>query len=43
MGSKLAKAIFREVNEIVKKINEEIEAFCMQISDKGKVLIYLVT
>ena len=35
MGSKLARGIFREVNEIIKKINEEIEAFCMQISDKG--------
>ena len=25
------------------KINEEVEAFCMQISDNGKTLIFLVT
>ncbi len=43
MGPKLARGIFRDVNEVIKKINEEVEAFCMQISDNGKTLIFLVT
>ena len=42
MSPKLAKSIFRDVNEIVKKVDEEIEPFCMKISDKGKELIFLV-
>ena len=42
MGPKLARGIFRDVNEIIKKINEEIEAFCMKVSDIGKVFIFLV-
>ena len=43
MSSKVAKSIFRDVNEIIKKVDEEIEPFCMKISDKGKELIFLVT
>ena len=43
MGPKLAKGIFRDVNEIIKKIDLEIEAFCMKISERGKIFIYLVT
>lgn len=43
MGPKLAKGIFRDVNEIIKKIDTEIEAFCMKISEKGKIFIFLVT
>ena len=43
MGPKLAKGIFRDVNEIIKKIDLEIEAFCMKISEKGKIFIFLVT
>ncbi len=43
MGPKLAKGIFRDVNEIIKKIDFEIEEFCMKISEKGKIFIFLVT
>jgi hypothetical protein len=43
MSSKVAKSIFKDVNEIIKKVDEEIEPFCMKISDKGKELIFLVT
>jgi hypothetical protein len=43
MGPKLAKGIFRDVNEIIKKIDSEIEAFCLKISERGKTLIFLVT
>ena len=43
MGPKLAKGIFRDVNEIIKKIDLEIEAFCLKISEKGKIFIFLVT
>jgi len=43
MGPKLAKGIFRDVNEIIKKIDSEIEAFCMKTSEKGKIFIFLVT
>ena len=43
MSSNVAKSIFNDVNEIIKKIDEEIEPFCMNISDKGKEFIFLVT
>jgi hypothetical protein len=43
MSAKLAKGICRDVNEIIKIIDEELEVFCMKISDTGKVFIYLVT
>ena len=43
MGPRLVKVIFRDVNEIIKKIDAEIEAFCMRISDQGKIFIFLVT
>ena len=39
----IARGIFRDVNEMIKKIDEEIEAFCMKVSDQGKVFIFLVT
>jgi hypothetical protein len=29
----LARGIFSNVNEIIKKIDEEIEAFCMKVSE----------
>ena len=43
MTQKLARGIVRDVNEIIKKVDEEIEAFCMKVSEKGKVFIFLVT
>ena len=43
MGPNLAKGIFRDVKEIIKKIDSEIEAFCMKISEKGIIIIFLVT
>ena len=43
MGPDLAKRIFIEVNEIMKKIDLEIEVFCMKISEKGKIFIFLTT
>ena len=43
MSLKVAKNIFKDVNEIIRKVDEEIEPFCMKISDKGKELIFLVT
>ena len=33
MSPKLARGIFRDVNEIIKKIDEEIEAFWMKVSE----------
>lgn len=43
MGPKVVKGIFRDVNEIIKQINSEIEAFCMKISDRGRIFIFQVT
>ena len=43
MGSRLVKKIFKDVNEIIKKIDQEIEVFCMKISETGKKFIFLVT
>lgn len=43
MGPKLARGIFRDINEIIKQIDLEIEVFCMKISEKGKIFIFLVT
>ena len=43
MSVKLARGISRDVNEIIKSIDEELEAFCMKISDSGKAFIFLVT
>jgi len=43
MSPKLAKSIFKDVNVIIKKVDEEIEPFCMKISDYGKESIFLVT
>ena len=40
MGPKVIKGILRDVNEIIKKIDSEIKAFCMKISDKGKIFIF---
>jgi hypothetical protein len=43
MSPKIARSIFKDVSEIIKKVDEEIEPFCMKISDKGKEFIFLVT
>ena len=43
MSAKLARNISRDVNEIIKSMDEELEAFCMKISDNGKVFIFSVT
>ena len=42
MSPKVAKSIFKDVNEIIGRIDEEIEPFCMKISDYGKEFIFLV-
>ncbi len=43
MSPQVAKNIFKDIIEIIKKVDEEIEPFCMKISDKGKELIFLIT
>lgn len=43
MGSKLVKEIFKDITKLIKKIDLEIQAFCMKISDQGKIFIFLVT
>ena len=43
MSANLAKGIKEDVNYIIKSIDEELEAFCMKISDSGKAFIFLVT
>ena len=43
MSPKLARGISRDVNQIIKSIDEELEVFCMKISDTGKVFIFLIT
>lgn len=43
MSPKLARGISRDVNQIIKSIDDELEAFCMKISDTGKVFIFLIT
>ena len=42
MGPKIAKGIVKDVNEVIKKVDEEISPFCMKISDTGRDFIFLV-
>ena len=43
MGPKLASRIYKDINEVIKEIDSEIELFCMHVSDVGKKFIFTVT